>query len=55
MVKIRIITNEKKIIINPQDVQIGRNEKYAEFYRLVDNYEPLDEKNKVQSYSASVL
>ena len=46
MVTVRIITSDGKVYTNPKDVHIPRNKKYAIFYRIVDNYKPVNKKDE---------
>lgn len=40
MAKVTIRTSDGKVYTDPSKIHIPRIEKYAEFYRIVDQYEP---------------
>lgn len=45
-VTVRIITNDGKVHLNPEEVHIPRNEKYEMFYRILENYKPVRKKDE---------
>jgi len=45
-VTVRIITSDGKVHLNPEEVHIPRNEKYEAFYRIVENYKPVQKKDE---------
>lgn len=47
MVTVKIITSDQKAYTDPQKIHIPKNDTYAAFYRIVDNYRPKAEEETV--------